>query len=183
MLPSKLPTTQPLRGQIVSYTQTDRDPRPWFRSLHLHQTNPIDLCRLRRSVRIAFTDFEDTNTDYVPRLYQKNLSWDPNPAPPSVEKALDNFETQSTTLFREHSRRPPSFNLSPKKVQLLRRLKNDRKLIVTETDKNLGPAIMELDTYISQANQHHLNNTNNYEELTETDAKSISESNYRWICK
>ena len=55
--------------------------------------------------------------------------------------------------------------------------------MITNTDKGLGPAIMEITKYIDLCLRNHLNNKNNYCEVDETEAAIIDETNFRWICE
>jgi hypothetical protein len=59
-------------------------------------------------------------------------------------------------------------------------IKKTRKLVITASDKGLGPAIMEIDTYIERALNDHLNNPINYKEIYNDEASLINETNYRW---
>jgi hypothetical protein len=62
-------------------------------------------------------------------------------------------------------------------------IKKTRKLVITASDKGLGPAIMEIDTYIERALNDHLNNPINYKEIYNDEASLINETNYRWVCE
>ena len=62
-------------------------------------------------------------------------------------------------------------NLEERKIKLLKRIKEERKYIVIATDKNLGPAIMEIDCYIQRCLTDHLDDTNTYTELTDMEAR------------
>ena len=53
---------------------------------------------------------------------------------------------------------------------------------VIATDKNLGPAIMEIDYYIQRSLTDHLDKTHTYKELSEMDAQILNEENFRFIC-
>jgi hypothetical protein len=68
-------------------------------------------------------------------------------------------------------------------IEILRRIKKERKLMITSTDKGLGPAIMEIKQYITRGLADHLLNTTNYRELAMEEALLINETNFRWICE
>jgi hypothetical protein len=53
--------------------------------------------------------------------------------------------------------------------------------MVTATDNNLGPAIMETVVYIKRALTDHLLNIMKYHELSEPEALAMNESTYRLI--
>lgn len=50
--------------------------------------------------------------------------------------------------------------------KILRELRRNKKLIVTPSDKNLGPVLMERDEYIKAALREHLGNAETYQRLT-----------------
>jgi hypothetical protein len=113
--------------------------------------NPIDLDRLRRSTRLKFVKFSPTydDEDYNPKL-RTSSDWEPPLAPKDIETALDEFETTSTDTFKTYRMIPPIFNLDKERIELLRQVKKERKFIISATDKNLGPAIMEIEQYIER---------------------------------
>lgn len=155
-------------------------------ALEQQEENPIDMERLRRAVRMQFTagmDDDDDNDDgYNPKFYCKS-KWEPGSAPTIVESAMDDFEDQTNIMFSKARKPPTIFNMKKQKTELLRRIKKDRKLMITATDKGLGPAIMEIDVYINRALDDHLDNKSNYKELEEREAVLINETNFRWICE
>jgi hypothetical protein len=61
---------------------------------------PIDLDRLRRSIRLKFIKFpiKDNNDPYIPKLHT-TLDWLPPDAPKKVEKAMDDFELTTKNAF------------------------------------------------------------------------------------
>ena len=73
-------------------------------------------------------------------------------------------------------------NLEERKIALLKRIKEERKYIIISTDKNLGPAIMEIDYSIQRYLADHLDDTNTYKETTKMDARILNEENFRLIC-
>jgi hypothetical protein len=78
---------------------------------------------------------------------------------------------------------PPIFNLDKERIELLRQVKNERKcIIISATDKNLGPAVMEIDQYIKGALKDYLDHTETYRELVKEEALLMNEANFRWIC-
>ena len=65
---------------------------------------------------------------------------------------------------------------------MLTQIKKEQKFIVIATDKNLGPAIMEINYYIQRCLTDHLNQTNTYKELSEMDTRILNEENFCFIC-
>ncbi len=93
------------------------------------------------------------NSDYIKQIYIKNKNWNPEPAPLDIEDKITHFEKQlknqqktlvSTTQGRNFR------NLTYPQSVTLRRLKLDGNLTIKNTDKNLSPAIMETEDYVTQ---------------------------------
>ena len=74
-------------------------------------------------------------------------------------------------------------NLEKHKVDLLRLNKKERKFIVIATDKNLGPAIWEIEYYIHRCLTDHLDDTDTYEVLSDTEARQNNLDNFSFICE
>ena len=74
-------------------------------------------------------------------------------------------------------------NLEEHKIDLLRMIKKGRKFVVIATDKNLGPAIMEIEYYIHRFLTDHLDDTDTHKVLSETEARQFNVDNSRFICK
>ena len=145
--------------------------------------NPIDIKRLRRATRLKFVEFPltDDEEDYNPKL-RATSDWEPPLAPAEIEDALDEFETNSSDTFKTYRMIPPIFNLEKERIDLLRQVKAMRQFVISATDKNLGPAIMETWQYIERALDDHLDNIETYRELDEEEALLLNEANFRWIC-
>ena len=145
---------------------------------------PIDLDRLRRSIRLKFIKFpiKDNNDPYIPKLHTKS-DWLPPDAPKKVEKAMDDFELTTKNAFKASWSKPHIPNINKEKVNLLRTIKKERKFIVIAADKQLGPCVMELKQYVNRSLTDHLHNSDTYEELSEIGARIVNEENFRWLCK
>ena len=144
---------------------------------------PIDFDRLQRSVRLCFTPFDKKNDEIdIPKLRSRS-KWEPDPAPKMVEDALTRFKTSITKAFENSWSRPHIVNIEKRKVDLLRLIKKERKFIVIATDKTLGPAIMEIEYYIHRCLTDHLDDTDTYKVLSETEARQINVDNFRFICE
>ena len=61
---------------------------------------------------------------------------------------MNRFKVSITKAFENSWSRPHIVNLEEHKIDLLRLIKKERKFIVIATDKNLDPAIMEIEYYI-----------------------------------
>ena len=114
-----------------------------------------------------------TKNDYIPQLYIKLKGWDPPPAPLSVEDAITLFEKQLKIAIQRNmlNLRNKSSNLTDTQLHTLSLLKRSTEFVVMPTDKNLGPAIMNRNEYITQNLTEHLL-TNNYQQLCNTEAKT-----------
>jgi len=124
--------------------------------------------------RVAIADFDNHDSDYNPKLYVKSDTWTPDAAPPLVEDALRYFKEKllHATLA---TRQRHQHNLRSQQRQLLQDLRASHKFIIVSTDKNLGPAILNRDTYKSRALQDHLLlvDQTSYRRLTPANAQSI----------
>jgi hypothetical protein len=78
-------------------------------------------------------------------------------------------------------KQPHEYNINPQTIQQLRKLKKDSKLMLTATDKNLGPAIMESSLYFKRFLNNHLLNQKQYAEISAEEAFKYDECNYRHI--
>jgi hypothetical protein len=117
---------------------------------------------------------------YDPKLYVRNEDWEPTDAPKDVETAINDFESQSASLFtRSRLHKNKTYNLSPAALRELKQIKIEKKFMVVATDKNLGPAILETPLYIKRALDDHLLNKTNYQELTELEALTSNETTFR----
>ena len=95
---------------------------------------------------------------------------------------MDNFKTQTNEAFRTSRNTEHTYNLPPETIQKLRALKKDKQFRVTATDKNLGPAIMEMDVYIRHA-LVHLDDRKQYRKKSQTTAAELDDANYRRILR
>jgi hypothetical protein len=153
-------------------------------SLKRKDENPIDFERFRKAIRTHYTfRNQPPRKLQFPKLYVKRGDdWDPDLAPRNVEKAMDEFERQTTTAFRASRNNEHTYNLPAETIQKLRDLKKAQQFRVTATDKNLGPAIMEMDVYIRQA-LVHLEDRQQYREINQETATELDEANYRRILR
>jgi hypothetical protein len=150
-----------------------------------HKTPQTDaetiLKRLDRDVRIRFrhgANQEDDNTaedpfdTYDPKIYVKLKNWEPELCAQDIEEELADFRRQFTTLVASHAPTPTS-NLSQRQEKLLEALKKAKQFVITPTDKNLGPAILERSQYIERCFQDHLLNKATYHRLNDPESKTL----------
>jgi hypothetical protein len=120
----------------------------------------------------------DANNDYIKQIYKKNINWNPPPAPPAVEDQLTQFEGLLKDLDRILStkyRKTNLSNLTSLQAQALNVIKKDKRLIIKPSDKNLGPTLMDLESYILQVLKEHLL-TKDYMQLSEREASTRMET-------
>ena len=77
-------------------------------------------------------------------------------------------------------RKPATSNLLPSQRKILLWLKNHTTWLVANTDKNLGPCVIEIDTYIRVA-LLHLQDASTYATITEDEAAKACDDLYRKI--
>jgi len=113
------------------------------------------------------------DSDCVKQIYIKKKNWNPEPAPLHIEDKITDLEkllkNQQKTLCNTTQGRNLRNLTYPQSVTLCL-LKLDDNLTIKNTDKNLGPAIMETEDYIHQVLKDHLL-TKDYERLSEKTAK------------
>ena len=129
---------------------------------------------------IEFPDY-DTKRTYNPKLYiirEENLQLDK--APRKIEKAFNKFEEATRKAF---GKRPQVGNLHKTKIELLRTIRKERKIIIVTADKNLGLCILEIEQYIKRCLSNHLVRKETNKEPTELVAAVLNENNFRWVCK
>lgn len=146
------------------------------------ESNPIDFERLRRSIRIQCSNLPEPEEEYNPNIYKRS-EWKLDLAAKVIEDAVNAFERNTNEDYQESKRTSLVYNINENSIEMLRIVKRKRQLIVTATDKGLGTAVMECKQYTRRALEDHLNNTSNYKEIQEAEAKLINETNYRWICE
>jgi len=111
----------------------------------------IDFDRLRSAIRKEYADFSNNNDTFNPKLYVRKKSNSLAPALLQIEWTIDKFEKDCNTAFRKSHKRAFKANLAREDIAMLKQVRRDRKFIIVNTDKNLGPSIMEIDLYIRRA--------------------------------
>jgi hypothetical protein len=129
--------------------------------------NDIRLCHFWSTRAMS-----DNLDNYNPKLYIKS-NWTPDEASPELEVAMQNFWTQIATAVADNTQRQRrSHNIPANTRKLLQTLPNDNNFIILPTDKNLGPAIMERETYKRRCLSDHLSDKHTYLRLTEAQARA-----------
>ena len=99
-----------------------------------------------------------------------------------IEWTIDKFEKDCNTAFQKSHKRAFKANLAREDIAMLKQVRRDKKNIIGNTDKNLGPSIMEIDLYIRRAWEDHLLDSTTYKKLTKFEADIINDNNFQWIC-
>ena len=111
-------------------------------------------------------------------LYVKSL-WRPLPdqIPQEVDRHLCKFFRTLNLLFKVKLAEP---NLMLFQKRILTWLIQHKSWIITNTNKNLGPCVVERNQYISDA-MVHLNDESIYEKLTKEETKAEGQRLFREI--
>jgi hypothetical protein len=118
-----------------------------------------------------------------PKLYVKSPDWVPDNAQTKIELALMAFETATNKIFKKSRQVKHVYNLHPSITKTLRDIQTSQRFCVTATDKNLGPAILDMDLYIAPAHADHLGNTSQYLVLSKDEAHALDLAKFRCILK
>jgi hypothetical protein len=110
-----------------------------------------------------------------PKRYVKNPNWDPDKV---HAKAIPQFEKATSDAFLHSRRLKHDYNLNPATLQTVRDIRLSKRFCGTATDKNLGPAILEMDQYIERAHSDQLGNTSQYTEISAHTAAELDLADY-----
>ena len=124
-----------------------------------------------RNTRLKYTfagQSPNSLTKNDKKIYVKS-DWIPDLGNEDLETRLENFKNQLTKTVTENRTNliRPTFNLNKIQYQTLHLLKNNKHIIVLLADKNLGPVVMDRDTYIKRIISDHLADKQTYEQLNE----------------
>ena len=129
----------------------------------------IDTTRFLTNTKLKMF-FDDNDDKPVPKLYFKS-NWKPPDSEfhPEFIERLTKF-VRAIHLTTARQRRSKS-NLLPWQRIAFAFLRNNKHLHVFKTDKNLGPAIIEMETYVRRALDEHLLDSATYGKLHEVAAE------------
>lgn len=141
------------------------------------QENRTGVTHLARSLRLAcfFLSHPPPETTYNPRMAVPS-DWMPtaNFFPPFLSTRLLNFSIGLNQLFKPKKSKS---NLSLPHRYALTYLRSQTDFLVVHCDKNLGPALIERDSYIRLAIADHLSDATTYRRLSQDDALQSHLSN------
>ncbi len=124
-----------------------------------------------RTKQYLLTENRQSEREYIPQIYVKLKNWHPPPASLNIENRITAFEKHlKETVMINNNKTQKYINLTPTQKNTLRELQHSDEFIILPTDKNLGPSIMNRDTYITQVFEEHLL-TRSYTQLSEPTAK------------
>jgi hypothetical protein len=113
-------------------------------------THNVRLCfEIRQNINYV----TDNSGEYNPRLYIKS-GFTPTKASDHVELEISNFIGEYTKFF--YTRLNPTRNLTFYQEYALEELRADPRFRIVPTDKNLGPAILEILKYKQAIIDEHL---------------------------
>jgi hypothetical protein len=113
----------------------------------------------------------------------KSPDWVLDDAHKQIKFALMTFETATNEFFKKSRQVKHVYNLHPSITKTLRDIQKSQRFCVAATDKNLGPAILDMDLYIARAHAGHLSNTSQYVEISKDEAHTLDLANFRRILK
>ena len=145
--------------------------------------------KLNRSIRLKVyvNEYLNKNTTnkydstYNPKLYVTS-NFQPPRAPTHIENELSTFKEIIINLTKKlpHT---PRYNLTKMQRKILRKLRNNNKIVILDADKNLGITVMKKDKYVNAILTEHLNNKKVYEYLPHKKAHDAIKLTYQEIEK
>jgi hypothetical protein len=112
------------------------------------------LMHLKQTYGLINPTEDKNDNDYTPGLYLPS-AWTPPLAPTHIENWISAFEGKLNDYFEQ--RRPKrSDNLTFFQRRSLKKLQADTSLHVCDTDKNLGPVVIDKRVYLKQIYEEHL---------------------------
>ena len=149
---------------------------------HPKQCMP-DTERFKRDIRIKTAmQTAPPNPNHNPKPHMKS-DWDPDPLTEDVDLAMESFETELKNPFRTSLKQKHQHDIPPKYMTLLRQTKRNRKWTITNTDKKLGPAMMETKKLHTLAHANHLSDTNNYTPMSKELAEQLHLTTFYGACE
>lgn len=139
--------------------------------------------RLRKDLRTRYL-FKDhiDNPDFNKKIYIPSPDWEPNLASKELENAIDNMENTLENKLSHHKYFATT-NMTRVQHNMLKDLQENENFIVTPSDKNLGPCILEREIYIQRALKDHLMDETSYRQLQEDEAEFLFKSTQKDLIK
>jgi hypothetical protein len=121
-------------------------------------------------LNIHFTDdnVDSDNEEPIEKL-QVYSKWMPDQPPFDIAQRLGDFEGAITRNFQpQHGKS----NLSKLQAKTLHQIHNNKDIVITHANKNLGPVGLDTETYIRWALDEHLTAVSTYVQISEQEAQT-----------
>lgn len=139
--------------------------------VHTRNTLLNTLEDLKRSIRIRSMFYGRSNSKYIKKLHVPNKEFIPKVSSiPNIEPIFSEIEMNIKSLPLR--RRQKQFNLTHHQYSIIKQLRANPNLIVINTDKNLGPALVTTSQYNNLCYEH-LGHPNTYEVIINTDQNTM----------
>ena len=145
-----------------------------YPSLNLHET----FDSFARDVRLKYA-FAGTISDPLSKNQKKiytHSDWIPDRGSDELESRLSAFQQNlihATNVQYQKNSTKYNFNLNRLQYKTLLEIKNNPDIIVLLADKNLGPVVMDRETYIQRILSDHLLDKNTYQQLDQQRALQL----------
>ena len=142
------------------------------------------LDRLERDIHLKVYFAANPLQNKKPQLYVKS-KWRPpyHTIPGEVHRRLSSYSSKVRSIF---TKKRGKSNLLPFQQKLMAKLKANSHFLIGRTDKGLGPFGIEFERY-AQDGLELLSNPNNYQFLTEAEARAKADHVFTlistWLCE
>jgi hypothetical protein len=131
------------------------------------------------NVHFTNDNVDSDNEESIEKL-RVNSKWMPDQPPFDITQRLGNFEGAITRNFQP---RCGKFNLSKFQAKTLQQIRNNKDIIITHANKNLGPVGLDTETYICWALDEHLTDVSTYVQISEQEPQTSATKLYLTIYK
>ena len=149
-------------------------PTPSYTTSPEHLDRTLDRFSIDFHTKVMFCGDRFHDTWSPKQLYIRDEFWIPKTwdIPHEIQVRTAAF----CKALRPHFRKRKALrNLSPIQEHLLRTLRNNPQFLVVPSDKNLGPVLLERDTYVRRCLTDHLLK-DTYEAFTSTEATAFTDA-------
>ena len=149
-----------LLGLGLQFIPTPFQTTPWTRMQH------TTFQRLQRDIRLKCHFAGEASQD--DKAFNKKMyipsEWTPDPKlfPQEVRERLKVFDQR---LYQIFPTKRGSKNLLPHQRRTLQTMQKQKKILIVQCDKKLGPAAIETEEYIKMGLRDHLSDINTYKRI------------------
>lgn len=115
-----------------------------------------------------FDQTRQNNTVYVPHMYLKSTNFNPDPASERLELYLSSLKRELNSALLKN--RPIFTRAQHSLAQQALKFKANQDIVITDSDKNLGPVILPTKVYEDLV-QSHLSDVNIYQQVSQDHLK------------